>query len=95
MKFDAKARHCAGEDAQKVERRRIEERSQNPNLFCIKRRKDLAPREFQSCLGSLGCRAEGLAARRSAPVFVNKLNVGEQVKIQECTSKRARFTPTR
>ena len=31
---------------------------QNPNLFCIQRRKDSAPRGFQSCRCSLRCRAE-------------------------------------
>jgi hypothetical protein len=44
-------------------RRRIEERRQNPNLFCLKRRKSSAPREFQSCMGSLRCRAQGFATR--------------------------------
>jgi hypothetical protein len=38
-------------------------RRQNPNLFCTKRRKIRHPREFQSCVRSLRCRAEGFATR--------------------------------
>jgi hypothetical protein len=37
--------------------------SQNPNLFCTKRRKDSAPRELPSWFGQLRCRAEKLASR--------------------------------
>jgi len=37
--------------------------SQNPNLFCTKRRKDSAPRELPSWFGQLRCRAEKLATR--------------------------------
>jgi hypothetical protein len=34
----------------------------DPGSFCINRRKDSPPREFQSCMGSLRCRAEGSPA---------------------------------
>jgi hypothetical protein len=56
----------AGEDRARLKLPRggwMEAQRQSPNLFCINRRKDSAPREFQSCMGSLRCRAEGCATR--------------------------------
>ena len=47
-------------------------RSQNPNLFCIKRRKDSAHREFQSCMGPLRFRADGLATRHAAEGYTER-----------------------
>jgi hypothetical protein len=34
---------------------------QNPNLFCPSRRKDSAPREYQSWLGKVRCRGRVIA----------------------------------
>jgi hypothetical protein len=39
----------------------MEAQRQDPNLFCMNRRKDWAPRAFESCMSSLRCRVEGFA----------------------------------
>jgi hypothetical protein len=51
----------AGSGQEAASHKEFRAQRQNPNLFCISRRKDSAPREPQSCMGPLRCRAEGWA----------------------------------
>jgi hypothetical protein len=57
--------------ARRMHKRKSEDNSgarQDPNLICTNRRKDSAPREFQSCMDSPRCGGEGLSTGLARPV---------------------------
>jgi hypothetical protein len=68
----------------------------------MKRRKHIAAREFQSCMGSLRCRAEGFATRLLEQMLARLggargrgTNLGETKRLGESCAERSPVIPHR